>query len=150
MREVIITSILWGFDQKNHFFEGRSWFKLRFNNLGLALTMALEFHTSVTKNLKLKARKFWGLIPSFVKVTGEKLVRGTVLVPHPETVNKKTFSLLSLCFIKRKLNLFVRNLPQSNLSQPEGSWLRGPSGRIFILLFSKTPWWSVKERVFSR
>ena len=33
MREVITTSILYGFDQKNHFFEGWPWFK--FNNLGL-------------------------------------------------------------------------------------------------------------------
>ena len=28
------------------------------------------------KGLKLKVRKFWGLIPSFVEVTGEKLVGG--------------------------------------------------------------------------
>ena len=28
-------------DQKNHFFEGRSWFKFR--NLGLALSMVLKF-----------------------------------------------------------------------------------------------------------
>ena len=35
MREVMITSILQGFDQKNQFFEGCSWFK--FNNLVLAL-----------------------------------------------------------------------------------------------------------------
>ena len=44
MREVIITSILWGFHQKNEFFEGCSWFKL--NNLGLALGMVLKFYTS--------------------------------------------------------------------------------------------------------
>ena len=34
MRKVIITSILYGFDQKNRFFDRWSWFKL--NNLGLA------------------------------------------------------------------------------------------------------------------
>ena len=52
MREVIITSILKGFDQKNHFFEEWSWFK--FNNLGLALGMAFKFYSIVVKGLKLK------------------------------------------------------------------------------------------------
>ena len=41
--------------RKNAFFEGWS-------------------YTSVEKGLKLKVRKFWGLIPTFVEVTGEKLV----------------------------------------------------------------------------
>ena len=44
------------------------------NNLGLALGMALKFHTIVAKMLKLKVRKFLELIPTFVEVTGEKLV----------------------------------------------------------------------------
>ena len=44
--------ILWGFDQRNHFFEGWSWFK--FNNLGLALGISLKFYTTVAKGLKLK------------------------------------------------------------------------------------------------
>ena len=74
MREVIITSILYGFDHKNQFFEGCSWFK--FNNLGLALDMALKFYTSLVKGLKLKFRKFWGLLLTFVEVTREKLVEG--------------------------------------------------------------------------
>ena len=33
--------------------------------------MNLKFYTSIVKGLKLKARKFWGLIPTFVEVTGE-------------------------------------------------------------------------------
>ena len=49
---------------------------MKSNNLGLALGMALKFYTSVTKRLKLN-RKFSGLIPTFVEVTGEKLVGGT-------------------------------------------------------------------------
>ena len=67
IREVITTSILKGFDQKNRFFEGWSWFK--FNNLGLALGVNLKFYTSVAKGLKLKVRKFWGLILTFVEIT---------------------------------------------------------------------------------
>ena len=74
MREVIMISILQGFDQKNCFFWRWFWFK--FNNLGLALGMNLEFYTSVAKGLKLKVRKFYGLVLTFVEVTGEKLVGG--------------------------------------------------------------------------
>ena len=36
--------------------------------------MNLKFYTSVAKGLKLKVRKFWGLITTLVEVTGEKLV----------------------------------------------------------------------------
>ena len=36
--------------------------------------MALKFKASLAKELKLKVRKFLGLIPTFVEVTGEKLV----------------------------------------------------------------------------
>ena len=34
----------------------------------------------VAKGLTLKVKKFWGLIPTFVEVTGEKLVGGEDLV----------------------------------------------------------------------
>ena len=69
MREVIINSILKGFDQKNHFFERYT--SCKFNNLGLALGMALKFFTSVLKGLKLKVWKFLGLFSMFVEVTEE-------------------------------------------------------------------------------
>ena len=53
-----------------------SFFKRRpgFNNLGLVLGMTLKFCTSVTKGLKLKVKKIWWLIPTFVEVAREKLV----------------------------------------------------------------------------
>ena len=35
--------------------------------------MTLTFYKGVAKELKLKGRKFWRLIPTFVEVTGEKL-----------------------------------------------------------------------------
>ena len=56
MKEVIITPILYGFDQKKQFFEGCSWFK--FNTLGLALSMTLKFYKIAAKGLKLKVKKF--------------------------------------------------------------------------------------------
>ena len=79
IREVIITSILKGLDQKNRFFYEGSWFK--FNNLGLVLGTILEFYNSVAKGLKLKVRKFWVLIPTSVEITGEKLVGRPFCLP---------------------------------------------------------------------
>ena len=43
--------------------------------------MNFKFYTSVEKGLKLKVRKFYGLIPTFVEVTGEKLVGGPFWPP---------------------------------------------------------------------
>ena len=40
----------------------------------LALGRALKFCTGVVRELKLKVRKFWWLILTFVRVTGKKLV----------------------------------------------------------------------------
>ena len=68
--------------RKIAFFEGWSWFK--FNNLGVVPEKNLKFYTSMAEELKLKFRKFWELILTFVEVTGEKLVGGDFLPPHPE------------------------------------------------------------------
>ena len=64
-----------------HFFG--EWFWFKFNNLGLALDMVLKFYTSVVKRLKLKVKKLWGLIPTIVEVTGEKLVGCLFASTHP-------------------------------------------------------------------
>ena len=56
MREAIITLILQGFDSKNLFLEGWSWFK--FTNLGLIQVMALKIYSSVGKGLELKVGNF--------------------------------------------------------------------------------------------
>ena len=36
--------------------------------------MALKFYSSIAKWLKLKVRKIWAQIPTFIEVTGEKLL----------------------------------------------------------------------------
>ena len=46
--------------------------------------MTLKFYISVSKELKLKVRRFWGLISPFAEVTGEKLVEGLLSSAHPE------------------------------------------------------------------
>ena len=70
--------------RKTAFLEGWSLFK--FNNLGLVLRTNLKFYTSVAKELTLKARKFLGLIPTLVEVSGGKLIGGGggLFAPHPE------------------------------------------------------------------
>ena len=51
----------------------------------MALGLNLKFYTSVTKELKLKVGGFWGLIPTFVEVTGGKLIGESFWSPnHPE------------------------------------------------------------------
>ena len=56
--------------RKTVLFEGCSWFKL--NSFVLALGTNLKFYTSVEKGLKIKVRKFLGLVPTFVEVIREK------------------------------------------------------------------------------
>ena len=43
--------------------------------------MALKFYISVANRLKLKVRKFLGLISTFVDVKGKKNGRGVFLTP---------------------------------------------------------------------
>ena len=81
-------------------FEGWSWFK--FNNLGLALRMTLKFHTSVAKVLKLKLKKFCGLSPTFVEVTGKKLVGGPLWPPLPSP--PPILNRVNVCLMDTTLN----------------------------------------------
>ena len=46
--------------------------------------MALKFYSSLAKGLKLKVRKFLGLVPTFIQVTVEKLVGGVFAPPNYE------------------------------------------------------------------
>ena len=45
--------------------------------------MVLTFYISVAKELKLKVRKFWGLIPTFLEVTRKKMLEGG---PYPTMI----------------------------------------------------------------
>ena len=50
----------------------------------------------VTKRLKLKVRKFWRPVLTFVEVTGEKLVGGDFLVSTPILNRDKYFLNLGI------------------------------------------------------
>ena len=43
----------------------------------------MKFLTGVAKELKLKVRKFLGIIPTLVEVTGEKIVAGRAFLAPP-------------------------------------------------------------------
>ena len=82
---------------KTSFFEEWSWFK--FNDLGLALGIALKFYTSVAKGLKVKVKKFWGLIPTFVEVIGENMVEGAFWAPSILSRVNRSNGLIIKCLI---------------------------------------------------
>ena len=72
--------------------------------------MALKFCTSVTKGLKVKFRKLWGLISTLVEVTGEKLGGGLFCSP-PILHRVNLFSLsclLSMSGLNSELKLKLR------------------------------------------
>ena len=96
--------------RKTAFFEGCSWFK--FNNLRLALGTNLKFYTSLSKELKLKVRKFWGLIPTFVEITEEKLAGGgPFCLPPPPNLNR-----VKGLKIKKTSALFITKYDFSNFT----------------------------------
>ena len=72
---------------ENFFFEGCSWFRL-----SKALDMILNFDTSMAKVLKIKVRKFFWLIRTFVEGTVERLVEVFLNPPLPATPYPSSFS----------------------------------------------------------
>ena len=99
----IVDVITWL--EKPLFFEGLPWFK--FNNLGVALGTNLKSYTSVAKGLKLNVRKFCWLIPTFVGVTGEKLVRGAFFPPLPSLIGLKPSHTTIIKFVAKSCNRHV-------------------------------------------
>ena len=81
MRAIIMASInsIKTWPEKTIFLRGG--LGLKFSDLRLALGMALKFYTSVANGSKLKVRKFYGLVSTFGKVTGETLVGGLSCPP---------------------------------------------------------------------
>ena len=72
----------------------------------------MKFYTSVAKGLKLKVRKFWGLIRTFVEVTGGKRDRGVAFWPEPPSrIGLKKVYLITLrsteqLFLERRLHRY--------------------------------------------
>ena len=80
VHDVTNQILLQGFDQKSHFFEGCSWIK--FNNLELALGMALTLH-QCDKKVKTKSQKVLRA-NSYICISYRgKIGRGCLFAPPP-------------------------------------------------------------------
>ena len=87
IREININSILYGFDKEKHFFWGVVLVKVQL--FGTGNGNGLEILRRCGKRVKTKLRKFWWLIPAFVKVTGGKTGRGPFCSPLPSWIGLK-------------------------------------------------------------
>ena len=86
MREVITTSILYGFDQKNHFIWGVVLVQVQY--FGTGTKYKLEIVYKSRKKVKTKSQKVLGanfyLCRSYRGKTGRGEEGGTFCSPHPE------------------------------------------------------------------
>ena len=101
--------------RKTTFFEG--WSRFKFNNLGLAPGTNLKFYTSVAIGLKLKVRKSWGLIPTFVEVAEEKLVGGGAFCPPILNWVKVNAGMdfILVIFTEMKFNFGLKNTTRNEM-----------------------------------
>ena len=81
----------------------------------------------MAKRLKLKFRKFWGLVRTLLDVTGEKLVGGGAFCPAPTSiVNKVNSGVLHLADVSknfRKMCLEIYKLDHLKfISAPGLAW----------------------------
>ena len=137
--------------RKTAYFEGWSWFK--FNNSGLTLGTNLKLYTSVAKRLKLKAKKFWGLIPTFVEVTGEKLIGGTFSTSPiiPSWIGLRYFSKhkrkwFSLCLW---INYHYEGKKMAALMWPKTVTGATQPVRLILLGIVKTLVWKFGDYLFT-
>ena len=75
--------------------------------------MTLKFYASVAKGLKLKVRKFWGLVFTFVKVTRRNLIGVGIFVLLPP-------SWISL---KQRLSSFKGKKEKGTFSAAGPNWI---------------------------
>ena len=92
----------------NTFFEGRSWFK--FDNLGRAVDMLLKFYTSVSKEVKVKVRKFWERSPTFVEAKRKNLVRRRGFLPPLHILNRIKYVMSEKSGIRDNINNNFRSI----------------------------------------
>ena len=78
----------------------------------LVLSMVLNFHSSVSKGLKLKVRKFQELIRSFEEVTVVKLV-GDELFCHPSHTFWSSFSTKMFLWSQKETSDKITKIDQA-------------------------------------
>ena len=115
--------------------------------MGLTLSTNLKFYTSVPKGLKLKVRKSWELIPTFVEVTGEKLV-GEPSPPPPSYIGltKNSLWLLPFYMVVATFSFKKRCAEQCAMQLYQTSliyycwWFIGPNQRLKNELWCQFKW----------
>ena len=119
--------------------------------------MALKFYTSVAKGLKLKAKKFYGLAPTLVEVTGEKLVQEAFLPLRPSWIGLRDSCInvripkYGSCVSRKGIG---SRFPHIRSQVPgKGSQVEGPKSRVPLFWYvnmyyiSKHTGWE-KKNVF--
>ena len=114
--------------------------------------MASKFYISVAKELKLRVGKFWRLHPTFVEVTGQKLVGRASLHPLPLTPHPPLTILPSWIelrapsqvfeYLKEFFNVWIKQLKeeiewQNITTRVTHSNIRKKQKLHFLLLFSR-------------
>ena len=89
--------------------------------MGLALGKTLKFYTSAAKGLKLKLRKFLGLIPTFVEVTGENWQGG--FLPPPPIQPGIVACTCNPATLEAKFQVDVGLIPVGGNSISIGGWI---------------------------
>ena len=102
----------------------RAWFE--FNNLGLSIGINLTFYISVAKGLKLKVRKFWGLVPTYVETAGEKLIGEPFLSPC-------WIGLILIASLHKKWSFPLR-IPSVNVTKCAGTILQEPAHHWLLIM----------------
>ena len=100
-KKVIITSVLQDFEQKTTFFWEVVLVQIHWFGTGSRFKTGsgIKVLRQCRTELKLKVRKILGLIPSFVEVAFEKLIRGSFahpLPPSPSWIGLKSSSTTNI------------------------------------------------------
>lgn len=114
MREAIMLQIFKAFMRNKKISNGLLWVKI--NHLVLILGTALTFDSHVVKELELKVRTSWRIIPTFEEVTGEKLIGFFA--------SNFCLQTIKLSWIFQVLDLIFGYAPEAYSYAINNSWLR--------------------------
>ena len=99
------------------------------------------------KGQKQKVRKFWGLIPAFVEVTGEKLVEGAFLHPPSWIRISQTLNITSLY-----LSTFLVKVNEKffKIKKKPYCWVIFAQNKFFLNTLDKYNYWSGSQNLYHR
>ena len=124
--------------------------------MGLALGLTLTYYTSVAKKLKLQVKKFWGLIPTFVEVTGEKLLGGEtpihckflILIMRKKILKTSTQLLILSIFLLDTIVRLFENCWESQRDKIHSLWENILSYQVIFSFWERVAKQANKENTF--